>query len=91
MIKNDVMIIGAVLISYLTPIQIGFFNPVTQKAQPNWVAQATIDSARLIGLSGNRGKPILEFANPEFNLREQTKDDKPVPRRKKFIQEYLKG
>jgi hypothetical protein len=85
------MIIGAMLISCLTPIQIGFFYPISKRAQPDWVARAAIDSVRLIGIGENRGKPILEIVNPEFNLRDRTKDDTPVSKRKKFIQDYLKN
>jgi hypothetical protein len=54
-----------------------------------WVTEAVIDSARLLGLPTYRNRVPITVFNPELNLRDAIKEDKPISRRLQFIQSYL--
>ena len=75
--------------SLLVSIQLNSLNPAMKMANIFWVTEAVIDSARLLGLPTYRNKVSIAVFNPELNLRDAIKEDKPISRRLQFIQNYL--
>ncbi len=55
-----------------------------------WVTESVIDSARLLGLPTYRNRVSTTIFNPELVLRDASKEDKPVPRRLQFVQNFVK-
>lgn len=83
------MIIGTLLLTYLVPVQVHFAHVESVHVELYWVAQAAIDSARLIGLPTYRNKIPLEVLNQELFLREAAKYDIPITRRRQFVQNLV--
>lgn len=83
------MTLGAYFLSFILPLQLGLLNSGVDSSTRFWAAQATIDTARIIGLGSYRNKVPLENHNPELYLRQAFKEDEPMPRRKQFIQSYV--
>jgi hypothetical protein len=83
------MFISTLLITLIVPMQMSMGEDGYREISLHWVTVATIDAARLIGLAAYRNKVPLSNLNPELNLREMTKEDMPMPRRKQFVQDYI--
>lgn len=65
-------------------------TPSDNKINVFWVAESVIDSARLLGLPTYRNRVSTAVFNPELVLRDASKDDRPIPRRLQFVQNFVK-
>ena len=82
---------SALLISFLVPIQVSTLKREDVAINSYWIAGAVVDIAVIVGLPTYRNKVPFVNLNPELNLREPIKDDKPLKRRRKFVQNYAKN
>jgi hypothetical protein len=87
MIKTMLMI--AILISVLLPIQVHPEQAHTASRNYLWAAHAVMDATLIITLRNQKRGQIIENLNPELILREPNPDDRPIPRRLQFIQDYV--
>ena len=83
------MLIIHLYLSFWMPYQLLVHDHQHELVKPYWVAQAVMDAAIIIGIGGSRRIEPIENLNPELVLRDPNPDDKPLSRRKKFIQEYV--
>jgi hypothetical protein len=85
------MLMSSLLITFLVPLQVEGAKQDIAKINSYWIAEAVIDVAIIVGLPTYRNKVAFLNLNPELSLRESIKDDKPLTRRRQFVQNYVKN
>jgi len=83
------MLIISALFTFLLPIQVHPHQGQLAFPQSLWAVQAIIDTTKIIGIGNYNYRKIPENFNPELFVRQPNPDDKPMHRRKQFIQEYV--
>jgi hypothetical protein len=83
------MFIISLLVTFLLPIQVHPHQGRLAFPQSLWAVQTLIDSAKIIGIGNYNYRKLPENLNPELFVRQPNPDDKPMNRRKQFIQEYV--
>jgi len=83
------MFIISVLVTFLLPIQVHPHHGRLAFPQSLWAVQTIIDTTKIIGIGNYNYRKIPENFNPELFVRQPNPDDKPMHRRKQFIQEYV--
>jgi hypothetical protein len=79
----------ALFMSVLLPIQVHPSNQVISITHSLWMVGAAIDATKIVGIGNYRYKEKPVNLNPELFVREPAPDDKPIPKRKQFIQELV--
>ena len=83
------MVLVSLLLSVVLPLQVHPNKPVASIKHVSWAVQAIADATKIIGIGNYRYKEKPVSHNPELLVREPTFGDKPIPRRKQYIQEYV--
>ena len=79
----------ALLISVLLPLQVHPSQQDISLKNSLWLVGAVMDATKIVGIGNYRYKEKLVNHNPELFVREPGPDDKPIPKRKQFIQELV--
>jgi hypothetical protein len=82
------MLIITLLMSVLLPFQVHPGNTSNVTPEYRWAAKAVMDATRIITMSNHKQK-LQVLINPELLLRDSNPDDKPIPKRRQFIQDYV--
>ena len=82
------MLIITLLMSVLLPFQVYLRNTSNVTPKYRWAAQAVMNATRIITMSNHKQK-LQVLINPELLLRDSNPDDKPIPKRRQYIQEYV--
>jgi hypothetical protein len=83
------MFIISVLVTFLLPIQVHPNQGRLGFPDSLWAVQTIIDSSKIIGIGNYYYRKTPENFNPELYVRQPNPDDKPMNRRKQFIQELV--
>ena len=85
------MLIGPTIISFLLPIQIYANDIQHYRPETDLYVRIARDTAVLIGLPNLMNRfPVINY-DQELILREATKYDRPIKRRKQFILKFLRS
>ena len=78
----------SLFVTFLLPMQVHPHQ--TTGWNYEWAVQAVMDATKIIGIGNYNYRKLPENFNPELFVRQPNPDDKPMNRRKQFIQEYVK-
>jgi hypothetical protein len=83
------MFFFALIMTFWLPLQVNLKGQPITFRHSLWAAQSIMDATKIVGIGNYKYKEPPINTDPELELRNPTKADKPIPKRKKFIQEYV--